>query len=163
MVQIKWQDAVTGALLFAAGDSIGTLISGDFLYQRMLGMIVLGGTLYSWEIPTYFAHLQRRFNKQGYLNAFQRTLAAGLFFNPLWIARHMLFIKLFAGQWQTISLDILGLATLSFIYCFPFSLLVNYLIQNVLSLRWRFLVSSIYSALTVIYFALSEQIFAIAG
>lgn len=163
MVRIKWQDAATGALLFAAGDSIGSLISGDFLYQRMLGMMVLGGSLYAWEIPAYFAHLQRRFNKPGYLNAFQRTLAAGLFFNPLWIARHMLFIKLFSGQWQTISLDILGLATLSFIYGFPFSMLVNYLIQNVIYLRWRFLVSSIYSALTVIYFALSEQLFAIAG
>jgi len=160
MMRINWHNVVTGAILFAAGDSIGTLISGDFLYQRMLGMMLLGGSLYAWEIPVYFAHLQRRFNKQGYPNAFQRTLAAGLFFNPLWIARHLLFIKLFSGQWQTISLDILVIATESFVFCFPFSLLANYLIQNVISFRWRFFVSSIYSALTVIYFALSEVLFA---
>lgn len=160
MAGISWHNVVTGAVLFAAGDSIGTLIAGDFLYQRMLGMMVLGGSLYAWEIPTYFAHLQRRFNRQGYPNAFKRTIAAGMFFNPLWIARHLLFIKLFSGQWQTISPDILAVATESFVFCFPFSLLANYLIQNVISFRWRFLVSSIYSALTVIYFALSEVLFA---
>ncbi|WP_428355639.1 hypothetical protein [Methyloprofundus sp.] len=154
---------MTGAILFSAGDSIGSLISGDFLYQRMLGMMVLGGTLYAWEIPTYFAHLQRRFNKPGFLNAFQRTVSAGLFFNPLWIARHIVFIKIFAGEWQTISLQILPLATLSFLYCFPFSLVANYLIQNVIIFRWRFFVSSIYSAFTVIYFALVEFIFVSDG
>jgi len=163
MARISWHNVVTGAILFAAGDSIGTFVTGDFLYQRMLGMMILGGSLYAWEIPTYFAHLQRRFNKHGYPNAFKRTLAAGLFFNPLWIARHLLFIKIFAGQWQTISLDILVVATESFIFCFPFSLLANYLIQNVILYRWRFLVSSIYSALTVIYFALTEVIFATSG
>jgi len=163
MTRIRWHNIVTGAILFAAGDSIGSLITGDFLYQRMLGMMILGGSLYAWEIPTYFAHLQRRFKKQGYPNAFKRTIAAGLFFNPLWIARHFVFIKIFAGQWKTIDLDILLIATESFIVCFPFSLLANYLIQNVISFRWRFLVSSIYSALTVIYFALSEVIFATAG
>ena len=163
MARINWHNVVTGAILFAAGDSIGTLVSGDFLYQRMLGMMVLGGTLYAWEIPTYFAHLQRRFNKQGYPNSFKRTLAAGLFFNPLWIARHFVFIELLSGHWQAISPGILVIATKSFIVAFPFSLLVNYLIQNVISFRWRFLVSSIYSALTVIYFALSEVIFATAS
>ncbi|MBT3811295.1 MAG: hypothetical protein HOE45_02935 [Gammaproteobacteria bacterium] len=161
--RINWHNVLTGAILFAAGDSIGALLTGGFLYQRMLGMMLLGGSLYAWEIPAYFAHLQCRFNKRGLLNAFKRTLAAGLFFNPLWITRHFVFIKLFSGQWQTISPDILVIATESFIFCFPFSLLVNYLIQNVISLRKRFLVSSVYSALTVIYFALSEVLFAVAG
>ena len=163
MYKITLRDAATGAVLFAAGDSIGALITGDFLYQRMLAMMVLGGSLYAWEIPAYFQHLQRRFNKQGHANAFKRTLAAGLFFNPLWIARHLLFVKIFAWQWQTLSPNILVIATESFIFCFPFSLLANYLIQNVITFRWRFLVSSIYSALTVIYFALSEVLFATAS
>ena len=160
MVRITWQDAITGAVLFATGDSIGTLLTGDFMYQRMLGMLFLGGSLYAWEIPSYFYFLQHRFNQSGYLNAIKRTLSAALFFNPLWIARHMLFIKVFAGKWMTISADILVLATQSFIYCFPASLLANYMILNVISYRWRFFYSSIYSALTVIYFALSEVIFA---
>lgn len=159
MRPIKWQDALTGGILFALGDSLGALIGGEFLVQRMLGMIILGGTLYAWEIPNYFQHLARRFNQAGYLNALQRTLASGLFFNPLWIARHMLFIQIFAGQWQTISADIFIVASWAFIYGFPFSLLFNYLLQNVISMRWRFLSSSIYSALTVIYYALLDFIF----
>mgnify|MGYP000388440637 CR=1 FL=1 len=160
MARISWHNVVTGAILFAAGDSIGTFITGEFLYQRMLGMMILGGSLYAWEIPNYFQHLHRRFHKPGYLNAFQRALAAGLFFNPLWIARHMLFIILFTGQWQTLSFDILVIASWAFIYGFPFSFLVNYLIQNVISMRWRFLVSSLYSAIIVVYYALLEYIFA---
>jgi len=163
MAKINWHNVITGAILFATGDSIGSLLTDDFLYQRLLGMMVIGGTLYAWEIPTYFAHLQLRFNQEGIPNALKRTLSAGLFFNPLWIARHFVFIKVFSGQWQTIDWDILMIATESFVIAFPFSLLANYLIQNVILLRWRFLVSSIYSALTVIYFALSEVIFATAS
>lgn len=159
MARITLRDAMTGAVLFATGDSIGTLLTGDFLYQRMLAMLVLGGSLYAWEIPSYFHFLQRRFNQPGLLNALKRTLSATLFFNPLWIARHMVFIKVFAGEWTAVSADILGLATQSFLYCFPVSLLANYMILNVVSSRWRFFSSSIFSALTVIYFALSEVIF----
>ena len=163
MARISRQDVITGAVLFATGDSIGTLLTGDFLYQRMLAMLVLGGSLYAWEIPSYFGFLQRRFNQPGYLDALKRTLSAALFFNPLWIARHMIFLKLFAGEWAAVSPDILVLATHAFIYCFPVSLLVNYIILNVISYRWRFFSSSIYSALTVIYFALSEVLFASAN
>lgn len=163
MARITVQDAITGAVLFAAGDSIACLLTGDFLYPRMLGMLVLGGSLYAWEIPAYFQHLQHRFNKQGYASAFKRTIAAALFFNPLWIARHLVFIKIFAGEWRMVSVDVIGLATQSFIYCFPVSLLANYMILNVVASRWRFLYSSIYSALTVIYYALSQVIFATAG
>ena len=93
----------------------------------------------------------------------KRMMLAALFFNPLWIARHMLFIKVFAGQWQEIALNILMIASQSFIYCFPISLLVNYTIQNKVPLSWRFTVSSSYSALMAIYFALSEVFFAAAS
>lgn len=159
MYRITLKDAVTGAVLFSAGDSIGTLITGDFMYQRMLAMMLLGGSLYAWEIPGYFSFLQRRFNQSGYLNALKRTFSAAFFFNPLWIARHLVFIKVFSGEWMMITSDILVLATQSFVYCFPFSILANYLILNVISYKWRFFSSSIYSALTVIYFALSAVIF----
>ncbi len=160
MARITWKNAWVGGVVYALGDSIATLLTGDFLYQRMLGMLVLGGGLMAWEIPTYFQYLERRFNQPGYWSAIKRTLLAALFFNPLWIARHMLFIKVFAGRWQEIALDILVIATQSFVYCFPVSLLVNYIIQNKVSLKWRFVVSSSYSALMAIYFALSGVFFA---
>ena len=156
---ISRQDVITGALLFAIGDTIATLLTGHFLYQRMLAMLVIGGSLYAWEIPSYFSFLKRRFHQPGRLNALKRTLLATLFFNPLWIARHLVFIKVILGEWSMISPDILVLATQSFLYCLPASLLANYIILNVVSGRWCFFFSSIYSALTVIYFALSEVIF----
>ena len=163
MARITWKNAWVGGVVYALGDSIATLVTGEFQYQRMLGMLILGGSLLAWEIPTYFQYLERRFNQAGYLNAIKRTLLAALFFNPLWIARHMLFIKVFAGRWQEIALDILVIATQSFIYCFPVSLLVNFIIQNKVSLKWRFVISSSYSALMAIYFALSGVFFASAS
>ncbi|MCK5662058.1 MAG: hypothetical protein KAI17_01160 [Thiotrichaceae bacterium] len=160
MARITWKNAWVGGVVYALGDSIATLVTGEFQYQRMLGMMILGGGLLAWEIPTYFQYLERRFNQPGYMCAIKRTLLAALFFNPLWIARHMLFIKVFAGRWQEIALDILVIATQSFNYCFPVSLLVNFIIQNKVSLKWRFVVSSSYSALMAIYFALSGVFFA---
>jgi len=154
MLKINWKDVGAGGFFFAAGDSIGTLLNNEFLYTRLVGMFVLGAGLYAWEIPTYFNYLARRFSGNNSTNALKRTLCSALFFNPLWIARHLLFIQVFSGQWQFISFtSILTLAIWSFIYCFPVSLLFNYLIQNRLALRWRFFASSIFSALTAIYFA----------
>jgi len=129
MLKINWKDVGAGGFFFAAGDSIGTLLNNEFLYTRLVGMFVLGAGLYAWEIPTYFNYLARRFSGNNSTNALKRTLCSALFFNPLWIA-------------------ILTLAIWSFIYCFPVSLLFNYLIQNRLALRWRFFASSIFSALT---------------
>jgi len=163
MARPTLKNACIGAIVYALGDSIATLMTGQFLFQRMLGMMALGGGLLAWEIPTYFQYLERRFHKPGYWNAIKRMMLAALFFNPLWIARHMLFIKVFAGQWQEIALNILMIASQSFIYCFPISLLVNYTIQNKVPLSWRFTVSSFYSALMAIYFALSEVFFAAAS
>ena len=163
MARLTLKNACIGAIVYALGDSIATLMTGQFLFQRMLGMMALGGGLLAWEIPAYFQYLERRFHQPGYWNAIKRMMLAALFFNPLWIARHMFFIKIFAGQWQEIALNILMIASQSFIYCFPVSLLVNYTIQNKVPLSWRFTVSSSYSALMAIYFALSEVFFAAAS
>ncbi|NOQ16055.1 MAG: hypothetical protein GQ581_03265 [Methyloprofundus sp.] len=159
MARITWKNAWIGGMVYALGDSVATLMTGDFQYPRMLGMLVLGGSLCAWEIPTYFQFLARRFDKPGYWNAIKRTLLAAIFFNPLWIARHMIFIRVFSGRWQDIAFDILLIASQSFIYCFPISLVVNYINQNKVPLQWRFIVSSFYSALMAIYFALSEVLF----
>jgi len=160
MLKINWRDVGAGGFFFAAGDSIGALLNNEFLYTRLVGMFVLGASLYAWEIPSYFNYLARRFADNNSTNALTRMLCSTLFFNPLWIARHLLFIQVLSGQWQSVSfIAIFSVATQSFIYCFPVSLVVNYLIQNVLALRWRFLASSIFSALTAIYFAVLSLLF----
>lgn len=153
------KDACYGGLIYCAGDTLATLISNDFYYPRMLAMLLLGATLYAMEIPAYFRWLDRVFNQPGYSNAIKRMFMAAAFFNPLWIARHLVFINLFSGQWHDISLQLLAIASSSFIYCLPVALPVNFMIQNIIPLSWRFFASSIFSAVMAIYFSMSEVLF----
>ena len=159
MIVVTVKDAFYGGLIYCAGDTIATLLSNTFYYPRMLGMFILGATLYAIEIPAYFRWLNRYFDQPGYLSAFKRMLMAAAFFNPLWIARHLVFISLFSGQWHSISLSLLSVASLSFLYCLPVALPVNFLIQNSIPLSWRFFTSSVFSAFMAIYFSMSEVLF----
>jgi len=153
------KDAFYGGLIYCAGDSLATIISNDFYYPRMLAMLLLGATLYATEIPAYFRWLDKYFDKPGHWNAIKRMLMAAAFFNPLWIARHLLFINLFSDQWHNISLHLLSVATSSFLYCLPVALPVNFMIQNSIPLSWRFFASSVFSAFMAIYFSMSEVLF----
>jgi hypothetical protein len=156
---ITLENAFYGGLIYAGGDSIATLINHSFQWQRLIGMFMLGATLYAIEIPAYFAWLDKRYAQPSWGNALKRMLLALGFFNPLWIARHLAFIEFFAGRWHNIDWHLVTMATTSFLYCVPVSLLMNYLIQNVLSLRWRYVASSVYSAVLAIYYALTEVLF----
>jgi hypothetical protein len=156
---ITVKDAFYGGLIYCAGDTYATIISGTFYYPRMIGMLLLGASLYAIEIPAYFHWLNRHFDQSGYFNAFKRMFMATAFFNPLWIARHLVFIKLLSGQWNSLSLDILTVASLSFVYCLPVALPVNFVIQNTIPLSWRFVASSVFSAFMAIYFSMSEVLF----
>jgi len=159
MARITWKNAWMGGAIYAAGDTFATLLMGEFLYLRLLGMLLLGGTLYAWEIPTYFHFLDRRIQGVGIVSSLKRMLCSTLFFNPLWIARHLIFIEFFTGKWQAIDIDILFIAAHSFIYVLPVALLVNYMIQNKTPLDWRYVASSVFSAFMAVYFALSEVLF----
>ncbi|WP_299106989.1 hypothetical protein [uncultured Tenacibaculum sp.] len=123
-------------------------------------MILIGTTVYAFEIPNYFAWIDR---KTGGLNGIQKTLAkTGLaiaYFNPLWIFRHLAFIKLFSGNYEQINSGLLLVALWSFLANIPISFIANFIIQNKIKLDWRFLASAIFSALMAIYYALSETIF----
>jgi hypothetical protein len=156
---ISLKDSIAGGLIYCAGDSATTLITDNFSYLRMLGMLLLGASLYAIEIPAYFRWLNSYFNQSGYLNALKRMFMAAAFFNPLWIARHLVFIYLFSGQWQSISLHLLYIATTSFFYCLPVALPVNFIIQNNIKLSWRFIASSVFSGFMAIYFSMSEALF----
>lgn len=153
------KDAVTGGCIYALGDTIAALMIGEFQLYRLLGMLMLGSTLYAIEIPAYFRWLDRRYHHAGLGNAIKRMIMAAAFFNPLWIARQLLFIKIFAGYWESISLDLLILATYSFMYGLVVALPVNFLIQNCIPLMWRFFASSVFSTLMAIYFSLSGVLF----
>lgn len=151
-----WRHAIRGGLIYASGDTIATLISGEFLIGRALGILVIGATLYAAEIPAYFRWLDKLYGRRGRWNRLKKALLAQAFFNPLWIARHLLFIRLFSARWSEIDLGLLSIGLDSFLHIVPVGLLMNYLIQNAVPLNWRFLASAAYSGLTAIYFSLSE-------
>jgi hypothetical protein len=122
--------------------------------------MLVGGTVYAIEIPNYFRWIDRKSPARPGLSAsIRRTLLALLYFNPLWIARHLFFIRCFSGQWEAISVELLRLGTYSFFANIPLAFLANYLIQNKLPYEWRFASSAAFSALMAIYYAWSEVLF----
>lgn len=127
---------------------------------RLVGMMIIGATLYALEIPNYFAWIDKKTAKlSGVKLTLTKTSLAIAYFNPLWIYRHLLFIKLFSGNFDEINTGLIGIALLSFLVNIPISFIANYGIQNKIKLHWRFLASATFSALMAIYYALSETIF----
>lgn len=148
-----------GAVVYALGDSCAALLTDEFQISRMVGMMLLGGTLYAIEIPCYFAWIERRFKEQGIVNGIKRALIAQAFFNPLWIARHIVFIKCFSGQFASVQWGLIGIGLDSFVQIAPFSLLANYTIQNFIPYPWHFLAGAAFSTLMAVYYSLSEVLF----
>lgn len=159
-IHYKKQNIIKGALIYSAGDTIAALLLGEFSWYRLLGIVLVGATVYAFEIPNYFDWIVK---KTQFLKGIKATLSktglAILYFNPLWIARHLLFIKFFSGQFDAIDFNLLHIAFWSFLVNIPISFVANYMIQNRFKLKWRFLGSAIFSALMAIYYALSETLF----
>lgn len=174
-----------GGLIFTLGDVTSQLFSHHINWVRVLGMMFIGSTLYPLEIDNYFKFLAtwerdkpllarwlwEQASSSYRLNWAGRTLGAILFFNPLWIARHFLFIKAFEGGipchgllscTSTCFHMFLGLtvgAAKSFIYGLPLVLVGNYVVQGVLPLRYRFIGSAVLSLLFAIYYGVSAWLF----
>lgn len=156
----KKQNIIKGALIYSAGDTIAALLLDEFLLTRLLGMVLVGATFYAFEIPNYFDWIVKKTQSLNGLKAtLTKTGLAIAYFNPLWIARHLLCIKLFSGQFDAIGWDLLAIAFWSFLVNIPISFVANYMIQNRFKLKWRFLGSALFSALMAIYYALSETLF----
>ena len=120
----------------------------------------VGATVYAFEIPNYFDWIVKKTKHLIGLKAnLVKTGLAILYFNPIWIARHLLFIKLFSGKLDAIGWHILEIALWSFLANILISFIANYFIQNRFKLKWRFLASAVFSALMAIYYALSETLF----
>ena len=151
---------VRGAIIYSLGDTIAALLLNEFSWYRLLGMVVVGATLYAFEIPNYFGWIDRKTKEfSGYKLTLAKTGLAIAYFNPIWIFRHLVFIKLFTGNVSQINATLMQIALWSFLANIPISFIANYLIQNKVRLNWRFLASAIFSAIMAIYYALSETIF----
>jgi len=151
-----------GAVIYATGDSIAALILGEFNLMRLLGMVFIGATFYAFEIPNYFKWIELKTeNLKGLTYLLSKTGLAIAYFNPLWIARHLFFIKLFSGQFDTLNWGLFNIALISFAVNIPISFVANFLIQTKTPLKWRFLASAVFSALMAIYYALSETLFSL--
>ncbi|MGH1436300.1 MAG: hypothetical protein ACRBG0_17770 [Lewinella sp.] len=154
------QNIIRGAVIYSIGDTIAALLLTEFSIYRLLGMVLIGATIYSFEIPNYFSWIDKKtISYSGIKKTLAKTGLAIAYFNPLWIFRHLAFIKLFSGNYQHINSNLLLIAFWSFLANIPISFIANYLIQNKVKLDWRFMASAIFSALMAIYYALSETIF----
>ena len=157
---ISAKDILRGALIYVSGDTVASLILHEFMWSRFLGIMVIGATVYAFEIPNYFRWIDSKVKSmEGFRQSLVKTGLAILYFNPLWIARHLFFILLFSGQFHTVTWDILRIASWSFLVNIPLSIIANYLIQNKINLRFRFMASAVFSALMAIWYALSKALF----
>ncbi len=126
----------------------------------MLGVAIIGATLYTFEIPNYFRWINSHTATLSGMSAgIRRAILAVIYFNPLWIARHLALIQLCSGNFHAISWDLLSIGLRSFIVNLPLGLAANFFIHNKLPLSRRFLASSLFSALMAVYYAMSEEWF----
>ena len=154
-------DRLRGALIYAGGDAIAAWMLGEFQIIRLLGMMLVGSLIYATEIPAWFRWIDRISPDDGHLvRSLQRTVLALLYFNPLWIARHLMFILLVSGSWQALDWSLLRVGWYAFLANIPVALLANWLIQNRLAYHWRFVASALFSAAMAVYYALSRTWFA---
>ncbi|MGB0523920.1 MAG: hypothetical protein ACPGJS_13215 [Flammeovirgaceae bacterium] len=154
--EYKVSNIIRGGVIYTTGDTLAAIISNAFLWERMLGILLIGCTVYAFEIPNYFKWIDQKVGAvNGIQDAMKRTALAILYFNPIWIARHILFLKLFSAQYDQIDWNLLEIGLISFAVNIPISIAANYLIQNKVNLEWRFLASALFSALMALYYALS--------
>lgn len=157
---ITKKSIINGLIIYSLGDTVAALILQQFSLTRLLGISIVGAFVYAFEIPNYFRWIDKKTKsehpdfKSVKISLF-RTAFALLYFNPIWIARHLLFIQFFSGNFTAINLSLLLIASKSFLINIPVSLTANYFIQNVLSFKYRFAGSAIFSSLMAIYYAMS--------
>ncbi|MEN8209722.1 MAG: hypothetical protein ABFR50_10790 [Candidatus Fermentibacteria bacterium] len=153
-------NVIRGVLIYSIGDTIASVILSEFSLVRVLGIMLIGGTVYAFEIPNYFRWIDTKTaGINGLRGSFSRAGLAILYFNPLWIARHLLFIQILQGSWNSVNWILLRLGFYAFIANVPVAFAANYVIQNRISLKWRFFASAVFSSLMAIYYALSQVIF----
>jgi len=154
------KNILTGAIIYSIGDAIATLLLNDFSTIRFLFMALIGATIYAFEIPNVFIWIDKKTQHlQDVKKTLTKTTLAVLYFNPIWIARHLFLIKLFSKNHLDINLRLLEIAWWSFLVNIPISFVANYIIQNKIKLENRFLASAVFSGIMAVYYAFSETLF----
>ena len=156
-INYSYENIISGIFIYAIGDTIASLLTGDFSVYRMLGIAFIGSTIYAIEIPNWFLFIDAitKNRIQDWKTKTYRMILAVAYFNPVWIARHIAFVYLISGKASEISWGLIHIGFSSFIYQIPITFLGNFLIQNKLEYKWRFLANCVFSGLMAIYFTLS--------
>ncbi len=169
------------ALIYPVGDLIAQFTLQEFSLYRTLSLTFLALAFYQWEIPRWFKMLDnfvvlkdKKINSlvasfvlsdSGQLNWLGRTIGAIIYFNPLWIARHMFFISLgnvgYSGlvDFNELLLSSLMLGGKSFLINLPISFIGNFIVQVKLKLEHRFLGSVILTNIMAICYAIAYRFF----
>jgi len=165
------------ALIYPFGDLAAQFILQEFNICRVLSLTFLAFAFYQWEIPKWFKFLDDVSISQGEINVISRflinedsklnwlgkTLGAMLYFNPLWIARHMFFISISKtncfglNSFNELILSSLTLGVKSFLVNLPVTLIGNFIVQAKLKLKYRFLGSVLLTSLLTICYALAYR------
>jgi hypothetical protein len=164
----KTINLLIGWLLYPLGDLVGQLLLGKFEPERILVMTLVGGLLYRFEIPAWFRILDSVSIAGKKLTWIGRTIGAMLYFNPLWIARHVLFIYLATHHFQigsdfnsaiAVIINCLVVGLKSFVTNLPISVVGNLIIQTKLPVQYRFAGSATLSAIFAISYAIEYLLF----
>ncbi|MFA7341218.1 MAG: hypothetical protein WC028_30830 [Candidatus Obscuribacterales bacterium] len=173
---------LAGWLIYPAGDLLAQLMLGEVSVLRTLIVLLSGGLLYSFEVPAWFRQIdkltfrQTMLTRHRWLSTFTktiegelklnwigRTIAAQLYFNPLWIARHVFFIGAATMDYSVGPIEILSsvvaAGALSFLTNLPISIAGNYTIQVHVPTRWRFFASAMMTALLTLKYAVEYRYF----
>lgn len=147
------RDLIVGVSIYGTGDAAAAMLAGQFSVVRAVGMALIGALIYGAEIPHYFRWVDGVTRRVAPVRAaVLRTGLALLYFNPLWIARHLLFIALFSGQ--PVDALLVVLAAKSFTAALPLTIGANMVIQNVISLPRRFPASALFSCFMAAFYPL---------
>ena len=152
------RNVLAGFFIYGTGDVIAALLAGDASLGRAFGMAICGAFIYAAEIPTYFAWIAKKTANTNQARAILlRPLLALLYFNPLWIARHLAIISLVSGTIEALSVAIFYQAAKSFIIAIPVTFVANLFIQSAIPLRYRFIASALFSCAMAIYYPLTAK------
>lgn len=150
---------VLPVLAYPAGDAVAQMILGGFNPFRSLALLFTAAFFYSIEIPKWFGMLEKY-----YPSPLGKTIGAVFYFNPLWIARHMLAIK-FGESCFNLSILLkeiplcLMLGLKSFLANIPISFIGNYIVQVKVPFQYRFLGSVILTGILAIAYAFAYKFF----
>ncbi|MEB3286248.1 MAG: hypothetical protein VKJ04_01970 [Vampirovibrionales bacterium] len=185
------QNFFVALILYSAADFVAQLIVGEFYPWRLVVLSLVGISVYRVEIPRWFSWIENfrldeaALSKRPWLggvmahcpNSDERLPHSGsyrlkpifkgicstLYFNPLWIARHMLVLEL-ATHPAKIKLGLaalmaycLLLGAKAFVINAPLSVCLNYILQNKIALRYRFIGSVFVSGFFGILYSLMHR------